>query len=296
MAGGGSVLVFGDVIDDILVVPSGTVRSDTDTASTIRRLPGGSAANVAAWLGSLGVVADFVGMVADADVERHEAELFDLGVTPNIGGHSTLPTGTIVVVVDGESRTMFTERGANSKLNPRSVTDELLRGQSLLHLTGYSVVDSRDLPALRQLIGRARDLGLDVSVDPGSAGYLADFGATAFLDAIEGANVLLPSRDEARVLTGESDPRAALDALGAQFEVVALSMGGDGVLVSARGSVSAVPAVPASVLDPTGAGDAFDAGFISSWIEERDAVAAARVGVRVAARAVTMIGGRPTYR
>ena len=82
------IVVVGDVINDIVVVPRGEIRADTDTASTIRPRPGGSAANTAAWLGSLGVPVDFVGRVGIADVEYH-AQLFrEHGVTPVPAGRA----------------------------------------------------------------------------------------------------------------------------------------------------------------------------------------------------------------
>ena len=69
------ILVVGDVIDDTVVIPSGPIRPDTDTTSTIRRVAGGSAANTAAWLAALGADVSFVGAVGKADVARHAALL-----------------------------------------------------------------------------------------------------------------------------------------------------------------------------------------------------------------------------
>ncbi|MCC6854982.1 MAG: hypothetical protein IT189_02860, partial [Microbacteriaceae bacterium] len=72
---GQRIVCFGDLIDDVVAVPQGPIRDDTDTEASIRILPGGSAANTAAWLGSLGADVDFVGIVGSADVARHEASL-----------------------------------------------------------------------------------------------------------------------------------------------------------------------------------------------------------------------------
>ena len=71
----GGILVVGDVIDDTVVIPSGPIRADTDTPSTIRRVAGGSAANTAAWLAALGADVTFVGAVHTADVDRHSVLL-----------------------------------------------------------------------------------------------------------------------------------------------------------------------------------------------------------------------------
>ena len=109
----GKIVVVGDVIDDIIVRPQREIRTDTDTPALIERSPGGSAANTAAWLGSIGADVHFFGRLGAADVARHAAELERFGVTAHLEGDSEKPTGTIVIIVEGENRTMLTDRGAN---------------------------------------------------------------------------------------------------------------------------------------------------------------------------------------
>ncbi|MBC7724634.1 MAG: ribokinase [Burkholderiaceae bacterium] len=291
------VVVVGDVFDDVVVVPHGPVRRDTDTPSSIRHTAGGSAANAAAWLGTLGVAVDFVGTVGAADLSRHGAALAAAGVTPHLTGDETLPTGSIVVIVDlegGESRSMLTERGANGAIDPDRVSDDLLAGAALLHLTGYSFLDARDPTRIGDLVRRAREVGVDVSVDPASSGFIEDFGAAAFLEQIKLATIVFPNLDEGRALTGLVDPDEVLAALGELFPVVALTLGADGVIAQQRGGPPVrVAAHPSAIVDPTGAGDSFCAGFIASWVQKADVHAASEAAVAVAARAVTMVGGRP---
>ncbi|WP_210478922.1 PfkB family carbohydrate kinase [Naasia sp. SYSU D00948] len=288
------ILVVGDVIDDVLVRPSGPVRTDTDTPARIERRPGGSAANVAAWLGALGRDVDFVGTVFRDDVTRHRAELEAHGV------HAVLhpsdePTGTIVLVVDGQTRTMFTQRGANRLTGPDSVPPELLAAAAHLHLTGYSLFGA-DGAAWRRLLEDARAAGLTTSVDPSSAAFLADSGVTEFVAVTAGVDVLLPNLDEGRLLTGLPDPADIADALLARHRVAALTLGPAGAEVCARGGEGGtVPAAPApgGLVDPTGAGDAFAAGFLSVWVGGGAPLDAAREGARVAAEAVSTVGARP---
>ncbi|MHA6693831.1 carbohydrate kinase family protein [Homoserinimonas sp. A520] len=290
----GRIVVFGDVIDDIVVVPSGPIRDDTDTPSSISHRAGGSAANVASWLGRLGAGVDFVGRVGASDLARHGDVLNGFGVTPHLAGDDERPTGTIVVIVDGDSRSMLTERGANDQLSADQVTDALLEAAALVHFTGYSIYHGQNQDAIAHLFDRAAAHGAIVSVDPASAGSLVDFGAERFLELIAGAAVLLPNLDEGRALTGLIDPNAVVDALTARFPLVALTMGNSGVLVGERGTDQVrVDAVRTSRVDPTGAGDAFSAGFLAEWVLSGDAVAAARAGTRVASEAVTIVGGRP---
>jgi len=289
------VVTFGDVIDDIVVVPQGPVRPDTDTISTIRVTPGGSAANTAAWLARLGVGVDFVGRVGADDRERHERDLTDSGVTPHLTADPLLPTGRIVIVVEQNTRTMFTDKGANANFSPDAVTDELLAAAAVVHVGGYSVMHDPD--AVRRLIARARARGTAVSVDPSSSGFLADFGVDRFFDVVEGAGILMPNLDEGRMLSGLSEPTEIASSLGGRFDHVALTLGGDGCLVSAPGlEPTLVEAVPAALVDPTGAGDSFSAGFLAEWVGSGDALAAARCGVVLAAKAVAVIGARPVNR
>lgn len=285
-------LVVGDVIDDVLVVLDQPIRTDTDTPASIRQLAGGSAANVAAWLAHLGQQVAFSGAVGADDVVRVAAAL--PGVEARLYATNE-PTGAIVVLVEsfngGEYRSMLTSRGANALLDLGAIDVD---GFDVLHLTGHPLLQSTDDGAgFRALIERAKTAGLVVSLDPGSAGFLADFGADRFLAAIDGVDVLLPGLDEARLLTGLDDPEAMVAAL--PFETVVLKLGKAGAIVGgAGGEPTSVPAVPAdAVVDPTGAGDAFAAGFLAAWAADRDAVAAAHAASAVAARAVAIAGGRP---
>lgn len=288
------IVVVGDVINDIVVVPRSPVRPDTDTSASIRPRPGGSAANTAVWLGSRGAAVDFVGAVGVQDAAAHEQEFREAGVEPHLQVEVGIPTGTIIILVDGETRSMFTERGANAALRVDAVTDALLADAAVLHVSGYSILDGFGATRTRELLARAAAAGVPVSVNPASTGYVADFGVAAFAAAIEGATVLFPNRAEAQQLAGVDDPEAAARALGRRFPVVAMTLGSEGVLVVADGAAPVhVPAPATRMVDPTGAGDAFTAGFLDSWVRTRDPLEAARTGVRVAARAVTMIGGRP---
>ncbi len=285
------IITYGDVIDDVVAIPDGPIRDDTDTPSSIHSRPGGSAANTAAWLGSLGADALFVGSVAAWDVPRHTQLLAAVGADARLTGSPELPTGTIVVIVEGQRRAMLTERGANTLLAPEQVTDELLGSAAVLHITGHALLNDAGAAGIASLIARARAAGVTVSVAPGSAGFIADYGPAEFLAAMSGADILFPSLDEGRVLTGlenADDIAAALD-----FTTVVLTLGAAGVLVRHGTESTGVHAVTAPVVDPTGAGDAFCAGFLDAWVRTGDAVESARAGAVVASGAVQVIGGRP---
>ena len=292
-------LVWGDVIDDIVVRPAGPIRPDTDTDAVITMRPGGSAANVAAWLGALGVRVDFVGRVGSGDVDRHSALLAERGVTPHLIADPDRPTGTIVILLDEENRrTMLTQRGANVAMTPDDIPDSLLETADIAHFTGYSVFSAESEPdaeaSFRRFVDRARTHAVPLSVDPGSAGYLRDYGPERFLRVVAGCTIMVPNYDEGVALTGLDDPIAIAAALGERFPVVVLTVGERGTVVQAQGSAPvllAVRAVPKA--DTTGAGDAFSAGFIRSWLETGDAVGSARRASTLAGRSLALVGGRP---
>ena len=282
MSGTSGILVVGDVIDDTVVIPSGPIRPDTDTASTIRRVAGGSAANTAAWLAALGADVTFVGAVNRADVKRHAA------LMPGVDVHLQAvdaPTGAIIVLVQGAERSMLTDRGANAELDFDAVPDSLIRGH--VHLTGHSMAAS-DGTAFARFLRRAKAAGATVSVSPGSVAYIEALGAEHFAEVIAGADVLFASLVEGAALAGTAQP--AEIAARIEAPTLVLTLGADGVIV--EGEHLAAVTAPSAV-DPTGAGDAFCAGFLARWVHDHDAVTAARAGTEVAARAVGVVGGRP---
>lgn len=288
------VVVCGDVINDILVKPAEAVVRGSDTRALISARPGGSAANQAAWLAYLRTPVVFAGRCGARDASYHRAELARYGVDARIAADAGAETGSIVIMVspDGE-RTMFTDRGANLRLRESDVPVSLLSGARVLHLTGYTFFAPELRPVALSLVAAARSRGVLVTIDPGSAAFLAELDPGEFVSWTTGFAACFPNLDEAAVLTGERDPLAMAGALAKTYPVVALKLGGGGCLLAVGdGAPVEVPAVPADVVDTTGAGDAFCAGFLSQWPDAGAAVAA-EVAVRVAVRAVSRLGGRP---
>lgn len=280
------ILVVGDVVDDVVVRPLSDVTRASDTDAEIRRTDGGSAANVAAWLGQLGADVRFVGRAGVDGAKRHAASLAAYGVDARISADPDLPTATLVALLDPTAeRTMYVDRAANATLSAADVGDDVLDGVGWVHVTGYSLFDDVVRPVVLDLVARARDRGCGWSVDPSSVAFLAR--CPDFLSWVADADLLLPNADEARELTGLS-PAEATASL--PFPEVVVKLGGDGALSSAG---SRVAAVPASVVDTTGAGDAFAAGFLKVRVERGGTEQALASGAAAGARAVTKLGARP---
>ncbi len=288
------LLVVGDVVDDIVVRPLGSVNTASDTDAEIRRTAGGSAANVAAWLGHLGADVRFVGRAGTEGAVRHRAALSAYGVDARVSADPDAETATIDLNLDpaGE-RTMFVDRAANGRLSNEDLPADVLDGVAWLHLTGYSFFDDAVRAVVLDLLARARAAGCGVSVDPSSAGFLARAGAEAFLGWVAGADVLLPNLIEGRFLTGLEDPDEVGAALAERFPAVVLTLGAAGASLTTGGTATHVDPVPASVVDTTGAGDAFAAGFLSVWTDDRDPAAALAAGARASAQAISVLGARP---
>jgi sugar/nucleoside kinase (ribokinase family) len=291
-------VVCGDVINDVLVRPLDDVTSGSDTSSVIRARAGGSAANQAAWMAYLGTQVTFAGRVGAADAEYHRGELVRAGVDARLAADPEVGTGSIVIMVarDGE-RTMFTDRGANSRLRPGDVPARLLDGATALHLTGYTFCEPPLLEVALGLLSQARARGLAITIDPGSAAFLARLEPGAFLRWTEGAAVCFPNRDEAAVLTGEADPVSMAAQLTRHYGAVVLKLGGAGCVLAVPGEAPVrVAAHEAEVIDTTGAGDAFCGAFMNHWLSggpAPDLIGAARFAVRIAATVVARLGARP---
>ncbi|MGX1542470.1 carbohydrate kinase family protein [Streptomyces adustus] len=295
---GGALLVVGDVVTDVVARHRGPLATGTDTAASIRTLPGGAGANVACWAAHRGCPdVRMLGRVGADSAAWHERELACHGVRPHLVVDAQAPTGTVICLVDtGEAaeRTFLTDSGACLRLDPGDWSDALLDGVAWLHLSGYLLFSepSRALVAAALESARAREV--PVSLDPASAGFLVGLGVERFLALVAGVAVLLPSRDEACLLTGLPDTADAAAKLSRHIPLVVAKQGARGALVARSGTVRArVPAVPATPRDTTGAGDAFTGAFLAALLAGAEAEEAAAEGCRAGAQAVERVGGRP---
>ncbi|KFG76092.1 carbohydrate kinase family protein [Streptomyces mutabilis] len=295
---GGALLVVGDVVTDIVARHRGPLAAGTDTAASIHRLPGGAGANVACWA-AYGGCRDvrLLGRVGSDAADWHRRELTALGVRPHLVVDACAPTGTVICLVDtgaSAERTFLTDSGASLRLAPGDWSDALLDGAARLHLSGYLLFSEPSRALVPVALAAARARGVPVSLDPASAGFLTELGVDRFLDLVEGVDVLLPSRDEAGLLTGLPDPADAAAKLSRHVPLVIAKQGAEGALVARSGTVCArVPAVPASSRDSTGAGDAFTGAFLAALIAGAAPEEAAAAGCRAGARSVERVGARP---
>jgi ribokinase len=279
------IVVVGDVMVDVVTRLTAPVAPGSDAPARITFEGGGQAANTAAWLA---VVEAPVALVARVGADYDEPPL--PGIDARLARDPQLPTGTCVVLVapSGE-RTMFPDPGANAALAPSDLPDDLLASGSHLHVAGYALLRDGSRDAALHSISRARAADMSVSVDPSSAALLT--GGLKRLG--EGGDLLLPNALEASSLTGLEDPEAAALALAESFPEVVVTLAQDGALWTDGRQVVRVTAEPANVVDTTGAGDAFAAGFLAARLRGAGPEDALRAGCGLAARAIGTPGARP---
>jgi sugar/nucleoside kinase (ribokinase family) len=276
------LLCAGDLIEDVVVWLPGPVALGSDTEVRITRARGGSAANVCAAAVRAGGRARFVGQLGDDELAHrllHGLAATGVDVVARHGGR----TGSIVVLVDSTGeRTMLTDRAAAVEL--AAAEPAWLDGVDVLHLPAYSLFKERLAVSCLQLAGLARERGIPVTVDPSSAALLVDFGLDRFRSLLAELRpaVLFPNADEAALL---GDRPEGVDL------VVEKHGPGPVRLVSAEGVVE-VPVPPVTgVVDTTGAGDAFAAGFLVAWTAGKPPVECVARGSEVAAHVLRGPGG-----
>lgn len=291
------VLCIGDVMLDVVtkidVLPS-QINYGSDTPAKISTHGGGAAGNVASWLTRTDARATIVGHVGNDSAGSALVSEFDaLGVRHHNlvvdNGHS----GVVVVLVDptGE-RTMFPDNGANSGLHIGDLPE--LVGFNAVYISGYSPLDPLSLKGIKEMIAKIRSAGIPIYFDPASVGGMKEVAIEEVRSWLSLMDVILLNEEEATYLSGSNDLDVALEYLLQQCETVVIKRGPQGALGKTRGSDSvSVPAIPTTVIDTTGAGDSFAAGFISYYATKKDLARALMAGAEVAAHCVAIIGARP---
>jgi sugar/nucleoside kinase (ribokinase family) len=308
------VLVVGDAATDVLVLAGGPREPSSDTPSRIEQHDGGQGSNQALWLAAEGVRVGLAARVGRADKARRARALRAAGVVPFLTADATRQSGRIVVLVDpitGE-RDMFSDRGAGAALTARDLAPGLACTGRWVHVSGYALFADHGPAILEAVRESAQTRGLGTSVDPASTAELARFGVERFRALVSGVDLLVPNLDEARLLSGNAhdardaassllDARDAASSLLDVASTVVVTAGAAGAVVASRGArpveqLSVVPAEVVQVVDTTGAGDAFAAGFLAALLDGADAAACLTRGGRAAARAVNTMGAQPPGR
>jgi 2-dehydro-3-deoxygluconokinase len=266
------VVTFGESMALFRTDPAESLR----TAHRFSRSIAGAESNVAIGLSRLGFEAGWFGRVGDdplglgvLDTLRAEGVDVSRAIVDDAA-----PTGVLVRDTHAERRidVVYARAGsAGSRLSLSDLDEEYLTSARVLHVTGITPALSQSArDATAAAVALAADAGVTVSFDPNLRRRLwADMGEArrTLLPLIERSQVVLLGQSEATVLTGKEDPGAAGQWLAHRgVTVVAVKLGADGALGIRDGDCYHGAALKVHPADPIGAGDAFDAGFLSAWL------------------------------
>jgi sugar/nucleoside kinase (ribokinase family) len=260
---------------DVVLAPERALESGTDVPGRVTLTQGGSAANTARWLARLGSRTTLVAAIGRDAVGRAlvDAVRSD-GVMPRVRRVPGVRTGRIgVLVAPGGERSFVADRGAADQLRPEDLSPGWFRGADALHLPAYSLLGEPLGPAGRRAVTLARAGGALVSVDLASIAPLLAQGRRAARSLITevAPDLLFATASEAEALLGHHAVEGLLDF--APMAVVKRGPKGATVLAVDGGSSLRFEVATQHVqaLDTTGAGDAFDAGFLVGWFAARAA-------------------------
>ncbi|MCU1371536.1 MAG: putative PfkB-family carbohydrate kinase [Ilumatobacteraceae bacterium] len=282
------VLVVGDLMVDVVVAHRDPIAVGSDTPARVRLAGGGSAANTACWLASLGDDAHLMAARGADDLGAMAAAGLEAAGVRFVGPVlDDAPTGTCVVLVDADGeRSMLPDRGANDRLPMAAIIGGLDPMPGWVHLSGYAILHEGSRNAGRAALSAGIAGGAVVSVDAASTAPIKAVGAEAFLNWIDGASLVFANDEEIDALGGV---RAVLDHVGA----VAVKHGAAGATWTDGRDTESAEGFPVDAVDTTGAGDAFAAGWIAAVRTGQGPQVALADAVRAGATAVTQPGARP---
>jgi sugar/nucleoside kinase (ribokinase family) len=289
-------VVLGDLMLDVVLAPDRTPETGTDVPGRVSLAQGGSAANTARWLGRLGA---HVGLISAVGRDPAGRALVDAvradRVTAHVARVAGARTGRVgVLVMPGGERSFVTERGAADRLEAPDLRPAWFAGADALHVPAYSLLTEPLGTAATAAIQLAREANAAVSLDLASTGPLlaGGRGAARRLIVESAPDLLFATAVEAEALLASAAVEGLLDL--APMAVIKRGSKGATVLALTGGERVRleVATTPVATADTTGAGDAFDAGFLVGWFAARRA----GIGSTAALRRAAVAGHRAAAR
>lgn len=280
------------------LVDTARARELYDAMGPAREVSGGSAANTLAGLAALGARCAFIGQVADdqlGEVFAHDIRAGGIAfATPPRADEPPTARCLIFVTPDGQ-RTMNTYLGASQYLPAAALDEAAIAAASVLYLEGYLWDPEEPRAAMRRAIAAAKNAGRKVAFTLSDAFVIERHGAD-FRAMIETGDIdiLFANYVELAALTGEVDFDAGLAVLAPKVPVLVVTRSEQGAVAVSSGQRADVAAEPvAHVVDTTGAGDLFAAGFLFGHVRGRSLAESLRLGAICAAEIISHYGARP---
>ena len=290
------VFCIGDLMLDIVAqIPTSPhqLHLGNDTRTVISTHGGGAGGNVASWLAVLGKDVTMVGRIGDDAAGSAITSEFDaLGISYGDIVKVGLHTGVVICLVDpsGE-RTMLADNGANAGL----VISDLpsLDGVDAIYVTGYALLAPASRPGVLAMIHAINLRDIPIIFDPATVGGMKDVPIEEILSWCTLMDTVIMNEEEAIYLSGSSDIEAALDFFLEHAPRAIIKRGSQGAIGrERRGELVSVIAQATQVVDTTGAGDSFAAGFIDAFRSRSNFAPAIERASAVAAHCVAIVGAR----
>ncbi|MBN1524805.1 MAG: adenosine kinase [Spirochaetales bacterium] len=260
-------------------------------------LPGGSGANTArgiAWLSGSREVspAVYFGAVGNDGVGKHyEERLIEAGVVSKVSFKDSETGVSLVAVTPDSQRTMFTFLGACQLMSQKDFDFSLIADTSIFHSTGYMWDTKNQCELIQRAAVTSHSSGTLVSFDIADPFAAQRYGKDFLAWIPEHVNILFGNRDEFELLFGmHSSDEHIIAQASSSADIVVMKVGAKGAYVACDGEIMLSPGMPADVVDTTGAGDSFAAGFLYGLLHGRSPLECAGIGNRLAGAIVEVDG------
>ena len=263
-----------------------------------REVSGGSAGNTAAGVAALGLKAGFIGQVADDElgrIYRHDISATGVRFTTPARGDVGASARCLILVTPDAQRTMNTFLGAAQRLPATAISAAEVGSAKILYLEGYLWDPEEPRAAMEAAIDAARAAGTKVAFTL-SDSFCISRHRDGFLKLIDDGriDILFANEDEILALAGESEFEAAVAAVAPKVAVLAVTRSEKGAIAVAGAERAEVAAEPiAKLVDTTGAGDLFAAGFLSGQARGLSLETSLKLGAIAAAEVIQHYGARP---
>jgi len=250
---------------------------------------GGSVANAINGVANLGVPCGFLGTVGQDELGKlFENEQITQGIEPLLI-HSDLPTGRAVGLVEpGGERTFATYLGAASELHPDDITPERLKGFDIFFVEGYLVYNHALIMAAAVA---AKNAGLTIALDLASYNVV-EVNRDILIELVDNyVDIVFANEEEAKAFTG-MEPLEAVENLAGRCDIAVVKVGKEGAYVQQGSLRHQIPAAGDLVVDTTGAGDFFAAGFLSGLAKGYDMEKSGKLGALLASRVIRVPGAK----
>ena len=260
-------------------------------------MSGGSAGNTMACYASLGGKGAYIGKVADDQLGiTFASDLHNMSVdfkTPALSGNASTGRCMILVTPDGE-RTMNTYLGAAVELTPDDIDEDFIAKGEVVYLEGYLFDPPKAMEAYIKAARAAHKASRRVALSL-SDSFCVHRHREAFKDLVSyHTDILFANEDEIKALYETDDLEEAIDIAQSKCAIIAITCSAKGSIIIQSGTRTDIPAEPnVTVIDTTGAGDSYAAGFLYGFTHKMDMAQCGRLGSIAAATVIAQMGPRP---